>query len=709
MAIEAMGYRILGVSVFGTGPIGRGVHLAFDRDITALYGLNGAGKSRVLQAVKCALTGVRPPNDRVDRQAAAHLHIQLGDGVSLAGSVLTEAVSTDLTNLRGAVLERQYKKGALDSDFVQQMQSQDLPGEVPLEDLLLQALGLRATDTARDSDTEDLIELLAAGSNFTLIAEGSPGRPRWGVAPSMPLSEDNWRRCAAQHHKWLKFKEATRELEPGSVPPSEYRAWLNELLDNMPEAAPYLGLNDADRDLYFDELPRGVSALPNWLAIPLTTVGHTETPLVKVLDGASAGELDEESVTWLVRRSSDDPHSPLAALVATANATYRSVLPSVESELELRLGDQREWLLGRRPRWEVRLARDAGVHPLAALSAANRRWAELAIKLSLADGEDIPLVFLCDEPESGLHRLAEQRMASGLAAAMASHQASSIVATHSPALLDARQVAPVLVDRDAGQVTIQPVPITNLDALDREFTRDRLGLTPGALLDMMRLAVLVEGLHDQLLFTECLGDALAQAMASVYAMRGAKGLRTVAEAELLFNGTSAPVLVVLDNLGANVEQAWLAARDHTAAGDLDAARKTLHELRRLGTGEAKWVSELGLAALQVARLDRIRIFGMCEPDAVCYLPAERLLRDGHSWGECLDAYTAAVPDVRSGPPLKKWLVDNRHATSFSDDAIRDAVRALGKAVRAGQPLHPDLQNLQSTIRELTGLPQPPAS
>lgn len=110
MVIPGNGYSIYGATVFGTGPIGHAVHVPFDRRITALYGLNGAGKSRLLHGIKCALTGVRPPADRDDElQPAAHLHVGLAGGQkSLLEQVVLQAVIADIKSVRGALLEKAF-------------------------------------------------------------------------------------------------------------------------------------------------------------------------------------------------------------------------------------------------------------------------------------------------------------------------------------------------------------------------------------------------------------------------------------------------------------------------------------------------------------------------------------------------------------------------------------------------------------------------
>src|SRR3954454_3716549 len=86
MPIAGDGYEILGVSVFGDGPLAHGIHMPLDPGVTALYGLNGAGKTRLLRAVSRALTGVAPPIPATGPDAEVHLHLRLGDPFTTADS-----------------------------------------------------------------------------------------------------------------------------------------------------------------------------------------------------------------------------------------------------------------------------------------------------------------------------------------------------------------------------------------------------------------------------------------------------------------------------------------------------------------------------------------------------------------------------------------------------------------------------------------------
>ena len=194
-------------------------------------------------------------------------------------------------------------------------------------------------------------------------------------------------------------------------------------------------------------------------------------------------------------------------------------------------------------------------------------------------------------------------------------------------------------------------------------------------------------------------------MAGVYPMRGAKGLRALAEANLLFIGTNAPILLVLDNVQVDVVETWEMARLRAQAGDADAAIDLLLSVEDRGQGELRWLKELGRHAISTGRLERLHVFGLTQIDAVCYLPAKALLKGGRDWEAAVAAYAAAessfAPDERRISP-KDWWVENGWASTFSDQAVEQAVSKLRKRVNNGDPIHPDLRNLGERLRQLAG-------
>ena len=140
------------------------------------------------------------------------------------------------------------------------------------------------------------------------------------------------------------------------------------------------------------------------------------------------------------------------------------------------------------------------------MSAAQRRWAAWGIAGAIqsiratADtpwwattrfhpgldpfGERYsPILLLLDEPEAGLHRSAENFMASGLSNFVFQHGRYVIGVSHSPALLDLDKTALYQVrpaDQNGGAESGAARTHTDLEALNE------LGLNPSALLESQR-------------------------------------------------------------------------------------------------------------------------------------------------------------------------------------------------------------------------------
>jgi ABC-type branched-subunit amino acid transport system ATPase component len=119
-------------------------------------------------------------------------------------------------------------------------------------------------------------------------------------------------------------------------------------------------------------------------------------------------------------------------------ANLQDVLPGAPT-LRFHMGSIEEWLHGVRPVWLFLELGTGDWLPITMLSSAQERWARLAIGLASAPGYGLPVVFFCDEPEAGLRRLAERRLATGLQTLALRTGVSVLAATHSPLLLDANQ------------------------------------------------------------------------------------------------------------------------------------------------------------------------------------------------------------------------------------------------------------------------------
>lgn len=311
---------------------------------------------------------------------------------------------------------------------------------------------------------------------------------------------------------------------------------------------------------------------------------------------------------------------------------------------------------------------------------------------------------LLDEPESGLHRLAEHRIPSGLHAWTTSGGASAIVvATHSPDLLSSSLAQENLVSRAESGATIRRVAVGISGGDAGRQAASELGLAVGDLWALSKLVVVVEGIHDQWVFESLLRSELA-----VLPMHGGTRLRSLAEARLLMDGTDAEILVVLDDLDdlddldASVAVEVAEQIDQAAkASDTDELRSALEDLRRRGqkNDSLLFLHQFFARAAFLGDVGRVHIHGLSLPDVVCYLDPETVLQDPQPWDTLLDRWTAdAAPNQPKN--LKGWLRRQRLLPDDPQQVDEAVEQAALRMADEGRPLHPDLVSLGLRIAEL---------
>lgn len=195
------------------------------------------------------------------------------------------------------------------------------------------------------------------------------------------------------------------------------------------------------------------------------------------------------------------------------------------------------------------------------------------------------------------------------------------------------------------------------------------------------MAVLVEGLHDEQMITASLGGVLESAGAGTYPLRGATALKSVVESRLLFDGTRAFVLLVVDNTNHELVGIWDSARTMSDT-DPDRAKQLLLELPDSNTGERRWLREVGIAAIEQGRLNRLHVHAMTEPDVICYLPADIVLGVGRTWEDVKQRWAADAPNGKAPSNLKGWLRNAKLSVTDHDVeiAVEEWVRRLGKGL-----------------------------
>jgi energy-coupling factor transporter ATP-binding protein EcfA2 len=145
---------------------------------------------------------------------------------------------------------------------------------------------------------------------------------------------------------------------------------------------------------------------------------------------------------------------------------------------------------------------------------------------------DAPGFYIADEPEEHLHPAAIRSVRDWLTQ-LAQTAATVLVATHSPTLLDATSELTTRVLVLPSENGTELRTLTGSLASELADASSILGLTQGELLLMTRLALFVEGLHDQIILTEWFTEELRAAGIRVFSVRGADNLLTLVESDIV--------------------------------------------------------------------------------------------------------------------------------------------------------------------------------
>jgi ABC-type transport system involved in cytochrome c biogenesis ATPase subunit len=758
------GLSFTGITLIGPPPLGR-VHVPLSAGVQSVYGLNGAGKTRLLRAVQAALSGTR-----------------LDAGYAMVhATVADDGEAESLQWLRAVQVEHL-------------MDARETAAEI-LADWLAYSEGQpeRARWEAKFG-TPELPRLLRGDDGrLQRLIEGQPwpndlhpwGLPDEDEADASAPSVEAYMHALVEHHELVQYAyhelsgrlEAHRSVVDALVETKQLvfvpigtasaSAWLCYLAGTASQGPLATAFQDelaywtahsaamedaatagesvvqliveADRkrqhssNYPFNEvmgsvshpvrLPasRGPQPWPDWASVPALEIARTvELPMVVTdLTGADIdvdSRTNEELLNRYGRSESRDKAGILYAVLDEdveyrdtvtiwltdiadrATQLARHVLPQLPPHMLFELGHPENWLGGDRPRWVLQPYPTTGAVPLAELSDAERRWAAAGIALALrAQKPDNASIILCDEPEAGLHRRAEARLPIALARLAADTASAVLAATHAPSMLDARHVQPIHLARNADGHAEAAVMTLRVRQHIPELL-DRLGISAADLLQWARVLVLLEGEHDRAVIDGLLADALDDAQALVLSLGGAKHLAAVAEAEVLFDYTDAPFLVVLDNLHRDaIITAWSSATAHATKGHQKAAIAALRPLEALPGGEAKWLRQLGQRAIDTGRLDRLHIDSIGVPDIICTLPVAEFTAatPATSWDDLLARWQRSARPGHPATDLKGWLA----AQQGRPVSLRAVRRAVEKAI--AHPLHPALEALASRIRDLS--------
>lgn len=712
MALKANGYQIIGTSLSGSGPISDIIHLELDDGLSVLYGLNGAGKSHVLRALADCLLGNKGGE-------YAGIHIQLDDAPPNSYATfprqIDQVLNAAIKHERGDMFSSYSfdEHEILDSEY---RESSD--DELSIDEKLFKLIELRASHHGFSSETKQALNDLIQHRRFTLHPDGDGTWSLWlaaGVSDSTLASN----LLATVPESLDTFYRGVFADEPDS---DRYTHPLVPILIAMNYATRFPTTGTG-------ETPQAHIEWPNWLQVPVFSIGKgiTLMPATAIDAAVDTSQLNVDTLVAITGVTPRPSNKRAPMIAATSRDTIElaseietrklqierdcnsffslMLIPSPTIRFNLCTAD--ELLLGERPRWEFSVSSSPDRWlSIENLSTAQLRWAQYSIRLAIAHRDEAPVVFVCDEPELGLHRLAERRVAAGLMELAQKGQMSVLAATHSSFVLDNAKATKILTYRDkngAGATRVRPLTYSLLDSFDIDLSVVQLGLQFSDLIQLMNVAVVVEGLHDEVVLKSLLRPHLDKAAAGIFPMRGAKNAKSLVEAKLLFMATNARVLVVLDNLDNQIISGhWKAICDAADGGDLDEARRKVGGLLSLkGVDEARYLAELATAALDTGNISRVEIFGLSQPDIVCYLPESDLLTNStQSWEMLIRRWKNDAPPA--GPSnIKKFLNKIGCLPQPNSEELNSAITSAAlSAAETPANLNPELIRLGERIVSL---------
>lgn len=325
----------------------------------------------------------------------------------------------------------------------------------------------------------------------------------------------------------------------------------------------------------------------------------------------------------------------------------------------------------------------------AALSRAQSTWASWSIEEALSslqqDGK-VDRLILLDEPEAALHRSAESQVARYLSEIGTAGDVSLLVATHSPELLDFEDARLFEVERHDGRRRLKPLPAIARNSLSE------LGLLPSDLLRRQRGILLVEGAHDQAVLEVLFGDEMRRLRVEVLPLRGTHQL-SAARIGFLFEYTSAHIFVMLDNIKTDaISETWRTALLHADAGDVAAALVTLDQAECLtGDSEGRVMRELLQHVVNSGTDDRLTPHGLTKADIIEYLPVAELV-PGHAedWASLRRCHLRdRQADKNTPKDFKRWL-GSRFGADLSTESVARAAQTM-------DTVPPDLLRLLKTV------------
>ena len=774
-------WALLGLELWGDPPLGHiRLPLVPDR-ISVLYGLNGAGKSTVLAAVRSALRGTC---DEAPFLRRFRIHAELREPERV-DPIMRQLMMMVARSSRGAVsgsLSRRSSAPDVGPESLSSaadalgMHLERITGDPCCTPALAEGLllpeqtrvPLRVVVTGDDQGrVSSALAGRADGTSFSLmsrlLAQEAASDPMDPIVRGSPMSMvwEAISRAIDQQASHSVFHPGPRNIEQlqtvsGTDAASVHRALVERWVSDWLFAGEFLDVARSHRPLErwqnvaIAEIGRGpVGFFRTFELAVASDADDLLAPATKIVRSISRLDLDEESRlresngtgesdegpdqrSWTLAqhaklvepqiiaemgRTGDlavptwaFPNAPrsvgsvgsgrrgqreapasgrilttVGVAVAAANAAIRAwasdfiMLPQK--------GFRRGPLVDRYE--ELRNAND--IHPvedntlelaLGSLSTAQERWISVAMSFlahrdwypGRADGTARPgisphVLLLLDEPERSLHRSAERDVLARLERLVTEENATAIIATHSPVLLDSDAVVLHHVRMVDDLIAFES---DDDGGADLTAIAKRIGGKRSDVAALHRVFVLVEGDADREVLHGLFGDELASIRASVVPMSGTDALHTAVAPFGLLGLTDASVVVLLDHID---HARMTAARDEAerllvGRGPNQASRRLRAE--RFDRNAEKAAAELLARAIELGELDRVRVVGIPAVDILELIPFE-LLGCVRSRVEFEAAVKAEATAGRrwTSKRTKDWL--RQGGADISSEGIRQAV------------------------------------
>jgi len=671
-------------------------YLSLESDFNVLYGLNGAGKTQILDCVKKTIL-------KDDSFGEGDFGVWATSCASLVYEIADDS------------------KEAFSGEFDQYTRMWNQPtgsGELPGKFQVLAALGV--SEDIPLAQRSEILSDRSGGFNRDwpgiktgrkmlqesidgglLVLVPTPSRNAFQIIYALSLYNDSplfhaeWKKVFAATHK------AGQDLEEFGVSDSPL---VNAFT---------LARTITDRGAWDSYLQSGHAGEPaEWPLpfVPVATIGFTqECPTVLLTESTEAG-LDELNKLTILYMAICEPISIgqsnipeylgdweehqkylksfanewAAKLTEDVNRMYQSMLDNAPKlTFDLKLEEGYRLFYSNPPAWRLG---NGG------LSNVQQRWAKYAIRLCLESVVNLStgrMLVILDEPENGFHRAAEQNFASALYAI--NHiTVKTLIATHSPSFLDNLNSSISHVEMIAKETdSLSPhlsTKINNIPELELQ-NATRLGLRPSDLLQMTRVFWLVEGEHEVAVFNELFGTEMRDNRITLIPFRGVNSLASVADSRLLFDYTSASVLITLDNLQSErILPAWETAKQRIIKKQ-DLIR-TLHDLTKAidtKSGEGRNLVELLTRAIATGTWERIELTPIGKKDIIEYFDPKNFGLE-EDWTELRNQFA----EVKTKSNFKEFLHDHKRAkisikllalaAENLDEIDQDFIRCINVAI-----------------------------